>query len=114
MEKALMILFTFLVSQNFSAEAQINIDTCQAKARINYPLIKQYGLIEQTESYSLSNAGKGYLPQVSLTAKATYQSDVTKIPITIPGVKIEGLSKEQYQAVAEVDQTVWDGGMISS
>lgn len=114
MEKALIILFTFLVSQNFSAEAQINIDTCQAKARTNYPLIKQYGLIEQTESYSLSNAGKGYLPQVSLTAKATYQSDVTKIPITIPGVKIEGLSKEQYQAVAEVDQTVWDGGMISS
>lgn len=114
MKKALIILSTFLVSQYYCAEAQINIDSCQAKARINYPLIKQYGLIEQTESYSLSNAGKGYLPQVSLSAKATYQSDVTKIPITLPGIKIEGLSKEQYQAVAEVNQSVWDGGMISS
>ncbi|MDP4114331.1 MAG: TolC family protein, partial [Bacillota bacterium] len=54
------------------------------------------------------------LPQFSLSAKATYQSDVTKLPISLPGIKIEGLNKEQYQAVAEVDQTLWDGGMISS
>ena len=49
-------------------------------AHANYPQIRQYGLIEQTERYNLSNAAKGWMPQLSVNAKATYQSDVTKLP----------------------------------
>ncbi len=87
---------------------------CQTKARSNYPLIKQYDLIKQSETFNLANAQKGYLPQVTISAKATYQSDVTAVPINLPNMKIEGLDKDQYQAVAEVSQTLWDGGMIRS
>lgn len=72
------------------------------KAQANYPQVKQYGLIEQSKEFNLSNANKGYLPQVSLSAKATYQSAVTKLPITLPNVTIEGLNKDQYQSVVEV------------
>jgi outer membrane protein TolC len=96
----------------FSAGAQLSVEACQAKARANYPQIKQFDLIKQSEAFTLSNAGKAYLPQLSLSAKATYQSDVTKIPINIPGVK--GMSKDQYQAVAEANQLVWDGGAVSA
>lgn len=87
----------------------------------NYPQIRQYGLIEQTERYNLSNAAKGWMPQLSVNAKATYQSDVTKLPFDadklsaiIPGIEIPTLSKDQYQVVAEVNQTIWDGGVIRS
>lgn len=90
----------------------ITVDYLQEAAQKNYPLIKQYGLIEQTEAFNLSNASKGYLPQFSLSAKATYQSEVTQIPITMPGVT--PLNKDQYQAVAELSQTIWDGGAIES
>jgi outer membrane protein TolC len=89
---------------------QLTIETCQQKAQANYPQVKQYDLIAQSNEYTLSNANKGYLLQFSLSAKATYQSDVTKIPITIPG--ITNLSKDQYQTVAEASQLIWDGGAI--
>jgi outer membrane protein TolC len=60
------------------AQAQLTIDACQQKAQANYPLVAQYGLIRQSEQYDLENANKGYLPQLSLSAKASYQTDVPK------------------------------------
>lgn len=92
--------------------SQLRIEDCYEKAESNYPLIHTYGLIEKTKEYTLSNAGKGYLPQIQLSAKATYQSDVTKIPVDIPGIK--GLSKDQYGVTIDVHQTIWDGGYIRS
>ena len=94
------------------AQAQLTIDACQQKAQANYPLVAQYGLIRQSEQYDLENADKGYLPQLSLSAKASYQTDVTKIPFSLPGIDIPTLSKDQYQVVAEVNQVIWDGGNI--
>lgn len=90
---------------------QLTVEQCQDMARENYPLVRQYGLVERTARYSLANASKGYLPQISLSGKASYQSDVTEIPIEIPGVDI-GARKDQYQIMAELDQTLWDGGNI--
>jgi outer membrane protein TolC len=52
------------------------------------------------------------LPQLSLNARLTYQSEVTNLPIKIPGVTIPQLSKDQFQAVLEANQTIWDGGII--
>ena len=91
-------------------QAQLTIEECQKKARENYPLIKRYDLIKKSQEYTLSNAGKGYLPQFALMAKATYQSDVTSIPM--PGVPT--LSKDQYNAYIEVTQSLWDGGSIQA
>lgn len=102
----------FLLCRQFDGTAQLSLDDCYQKARNNYPLIKQYDLIEKTREYNLSNANKGYLPQALFSAKASYQSEVTKIPIHIEGV--EGLSKDQYGLTLDVNQTLWDGGEIRS
>jgi len=108
------ILFNFLIFISLlSLNAQnLNIDSCQAKAAKNYPQVKQFGLIEMTNEYNISNANKGYLPQLSVNAKLTYQSEVTNLPIKIPGVTIPSLTKDQYQAMLEVNQVIWDGGII--
>lgn len=116
-----VLLLAFIFSYN--AEAQLTLTDCQAKARANYPLVKQFGLIEQTVHYNISNANKAYLPQIVLSARASYQSDVTQIPesleqilsqITGREVTFPTLSRDQYQAVAEVSQLVWDGGVVSA
>lgn len=91
---------------------QLTVEVCQQKAQANYPEIKQLGLISQSTTFTLSNANKGYLPQFSLSAKATYQSDVTKIPISIPNINIHSLSKDQYQTTVAMSQLIWDGGAI--
>ncbi|NDW18252.1 transporter [Dysgonomonas sp. 216] len=111
MKPSVFILFLIFYYPAFCF-GQIRIEDCYAKAKANYPLIKQYGLIEKSKDYNLSNAGKGYLPQFQLSAKATYQSEVTEIPVNIPGV--EGLHKDQYSVTLDLDQTIWDGGVIGS
>ncbi|HET6992614.1 MAG TPA: TolC family protein, partial [Bacteroidia bacterium] len=59
---------------------------------------------------------KGYLPQLSFNGQVTYQSDVTKIPISfsLPGVdlSIPTISKTQFNVHGEIDQTIYDGGAI--
>ena len=61
-----------LVAVGSVAAQTLSIDSCHALAMRNYPLIKQYELIEKTKEYTLSNAGKAYLPQVSVTAIEGY------------------------------------------
>lgn len=60
-------------------QESVTITQCYEWARANYPQIHQMGLIDQTERYSLSNVGKAWLPQLSVSGKASYQSDVTKL-----------------------------------
>lgn len=108
-----LLAFILAVLPLKGAYGQLTVEQCQLLARQNYPLVRQYGLVERTARYNLANASKGYLPQVSLSGKASYQSDVTQIPIEIPGVDV-GARKDQYQIMAELDQTIWDGGNIRS
>lgn len=81
-------------------------------ARVHYPVIRQKQLVQQTAALSIDNLSKGYLPQISINGQATYQSDVTKIAISFPGVNIEPLSKDQYKLAADISQVIYDGGMI--
>jgi len=89
-----------------SAKAQVlSIDSCYALAVKNYPLIKQYELIEKTKEYTLSNAGKAYLPQVSLTAIEGYVFG------TLPSFGAAGSGSDfKFIGLAQVNQTIWDGG----
>ena len=75
-------------------------------------MVRRYGLIEKACEYDLSNAGKGYLPRFSLSGKATYQSDITRLPVEMPGIDVETAPKDQYQVMLELQQTIWDGGDI--
>ena len=98
---------------------EVSIEDCYRFAQANYPLIKQYDLIAKTKEYNLQNAGKGYLPQLAFSAKASWQSDVTEIPIDpaqlgLEGVSFPKLSQDQYGLMLDVNQTLWDGGEIKS
>ena len=101
------------------AQAQ-SLEECQQAAERNYPLIQQYGLIEKTTELTVANIQKGWLPQVSASAQATYQSDVMAWPDEMKGMlgqmglNFEGLKKDQYRVGIDVQQTVFDGGTIRS
>ena len=97
-----------------------SLEECQQAAEKNYPLIQQYGLIEKTTQLTVSNIQKGWFPQVSVSAQATYQSDVTAWPgemktmMTGMGIDMKGLTKDQYRVGIDVQQTIYDGGVIGS
>ena len=90
------------------------MEQCKAWAQGNYPVIKQYNLVEQSRRFTVENAAKAWLPKAVVSGTASYQSDVTTIPIDIPGVDIPTLSKDQYDVNITVSQQVYDGGAVSS
>lgn len=100
--------------------AQLALDECQRLARDNYPLLKKYDLISRSTAYSVSNIGKGYLPQLSFLGQATYQSAVATLPEMLQGMleqngySAKGLKKDQYRVGVNLDQLVWDGGNLSA
>ena len=110
MKRLIIVLSLLLGNLSPSVYGQLTLDSCQQRARANYPLVKRYNLIEKSNEYSMDNAGKNYLPQFTVFAKATYQSDVTKMPVSIPGITIEGVSKDQYGLTFDLTQSIWDGG----
>lgn len=93
--------------------AQVTLTECVEKARNNYPQIKELDLIREAEKYDLSNAGQSWLPQLTVSGKAQYQSDVVEMPFDIPGFDFN-LPHDQYSLVGEVSQTIWDGGSTAS
>ncbi|HCY75016.1 MAG TPA: transporter [Ignavibacteriales bacterium] len=113
--KKLFVLTLILLSFDYGySQTRITLDECYSKAYANYPLIKQKEYVMQSKDYNVSNVWKGYLPQITINGQATYQSDVTSLPISLPGIKIESLTKDQYKAYADVSQVIYDGGMMSS
>ena len=107
----IIICFAFYET-NAQNSGALSIDECYTLARQNYPLIRQGELISKAAAYGIDNAAKGYLPQFNISGQASYQSDVTKIPIKIPGMSIPELSKDQYRLSGEGTQVLFDGGAI--
>lgn len=91
---------------------EITLKECLVSCRSAMPLVQQLNLIEQSTQFGISNAAKGYLPRVSLSGQATYQSDVTKLPIELP--YIAQLSKDHYTIAFQISQLIWDGGRIAA
>jgi outer membrane protein TolC len=108
------IFFTFVIcfAGLCSRAQELSIEDCYKAVRQNYPLVKQLELISKSTAYSIENAGKGYLPQVNINGQISYQTDVTKIPVQLPGMNIPEMSKDQYRVFAEASQVLYDGGTI--
>ncbi|HKK27777.1 MAG TPA: TolC family protein [Gemmatimonadota bacterium] len=78
------------------------------------PRSEQVELRRRASGLELRNLSSGYLPQLSLSGRATYQSDVPTVPFTLPGGGGVDVPKDQYRADLEVTQLVWDGGEIAA
>nr|WP_314497051.1 TolC family protein [uncultured Prevotella sp.] len=117
MKKIMICLALIMLSSVSRAQT---LEECQQAAEKNYPLIKQYGLIAKTTQLTVKNIQKGWLPQVTASAQATYQSAVTAWPESMQsmyqqmGLNMKGLSKDQYKIGIDLQQTIYDGGSISS
>ena len=116
MKRKILILWLIALATTIRAQT---LDECQQAAEKNYPVIKRYDLIEQTTNLTVKNIKKGWLPQVTASAQATYQSDVAAWPGSMQGalqrmgLTMKGLKKDQYRAGIDLQQTLYDGGTIS-
>ena len=108
------LLFLLLFANKISGQTidRLTLSEAYDLAQKNYPAIKQKDLVRQTESLTIENLQKGYLPQITFSGQATYQSDVTGLNISFAGINIQPPSKDQYKVLADLNQTIYDGGII--
>jgi len=108
----LIPLLLLITSFFYSYGQELSLDSCQSLARKNHPLLRQLGVIDQISSLKQQNIHVLNLPQLDFTARGSWQSDVTKVALNIPGFPgIEPLSKDQYKAYIDIRQKIFDGGM---
>ena len=105
-------LIVLLFALPMGAQQSITLQECYDLVTTNYPIAKQSQLFKQQNDLDLEVISKAKLPQFDLSAQATYQSDVTSIPL--PNTGIEPLNKEQYRATLSVNQLIYNGGFINT
>lgn len=119
MKRLLSLLMIFCCIVMINAQT-LSLEECQKLAQENYPLIVQKDLIEKSGEFTVSNAKHNWLPKISLTAQATYQSDVVALPddleniLKILRIPYDGLHKDQYKAVVQIEQIIYAGGAVKS
>ena len=113
-KKSAITILILLMVLNLKAEAPdtLTLDYCHKQAIGYYPLARQKQLLAEATGLKNDNADKNYLPQFDVTGRATYQSDVTKVPISFPGVSIPTPDNEVYDLYLGLNQLIWDGGII--
>jgi outer membrane protein TolC len=107
------ILFLLLILTTWMAKGQVNaidLDQCYRLARENYPKLTDTRRQKEISDLRIKNIGIAWNPQLNLNGQATYQSEVTKVNVSIPGITIASPSNDQYKTYLDVKQTIYDGG----
>jgi outer membrane protein TolC len=91
----------------------LKLEECYQKVMEQFPLNKQIKIYDNILELRLKNLNSKYLPEPSLNAQTTYQSDVTVFPLSLPGVSIPQQHKDGYQVSLLANQLIYDFGVIS-
>lgn len=111
--KKILLFFIFISTTALGQTIErTSLEECYRLAQDNFPMVRQRGLIRESNTLNINSLKNNYLPQIELNAQATYQSDVTSFPVKLPNVEVTPLSKDQYKATLDVKQILWDGGVI--
>jgi outer membrane protein TolC len=88
----------------------ITPEYCYKRALATYPLTRQSELYSRMHDLQINTLKAGNLPQVMLNGQASYQSDVTEIPIHLPNVTIPTMDPDMYKATLDFSQVIYSGG----
>ena len=106
-----ILITSFLLAAFYSnAQQSLTLTDCYALANKNYPIAKHIGLLQQKSDYEVDALQTGKLPKIDLVAQGSYQNQVT----TIPNPVLEPLNKDQYRANFDVNQLIYNGGLIDA
>ena len=110
-----LIIITLLLATGSYAQ-EINLEECFRLVEENHPKAGEKGLLDKSLQVRLQQLNKNFLPQLNLSAQATYQSEVTRVDIDVPAMNLDIPSpdKDQYKATLNLSQTIYDGGLTKT
>jgi len=111
--KILFVLFFTVLRIGFAQET-LHLSDCYTLLDNNYPLLKQAAYYDQQNDLDLAIIKNKKKPSFEFDAQGNYLSDVTHLPIQLPNVSIAKPNLLQYKAYAQVNQLIYDGGLIKA
>lgn len=112
-----LLLLILSIGSNYGANGQQKswtLEQIQEMAKINYPQIKQYELIEQSREYNVSNAGKAYLPAFDVTMIGGVIDGFPSFSSSPGGDSGSSDPAVNLITVVQLRQTIWDGGITKA
>lgn len=100
----------FVQSAWSQGDSAITPDYCYRRALATYPLTRQSDLYSRIHDLQINTLKAGNLPQVTLNGQASYQSDVTELPIHLPNIVIPTMDRDMYKATLDFSQVIYSGG----
>lgn len=100
-----------LISVGYT-QSTLTLDECYRQAETHSPQAGQTRLIQEATELQLKLLNRNFMPQSRLNGQATWQSDVTSVPIKLPNFEITPPPKDQYKLTLDVTQSIWDGGAV--
>jgi len=117
--KMIILIFLIAVTALFSQE-KLTLEECRTEVKKNFPVYQNKEYLKSSFKMKSKNLFTNYYPKMTLSAQATYQSDVTEFPIKFPSSPLftiespEAPDKDRYQLQLDVKQLIWDGGLVKS
>jgi outer membrane protein TolC len=96
-----------------SAQDTLRLPALQDAAVQQDPRARQLLLQEAATELRLRNIAAERLPSLTFLGEASHQSEVPGIPIELPGMEIPQPPKSRYEAAVNVEQLLYDGGVLS-
>jgi outer membrane protein TolC len=116
MKQIILLLLLCLSAPTTILCQSLQLTECQALARKNHPQLKQEGVIEELYQLHVKSINSSNLPQIDLTGRASYQSEVTKIDLNLPiqGIQLPEFSKDQYKLYIDIKEKIYDFGLAKN
>ncbi|MDV7139857.1 TolC family protein [Maribacter sp. TH_r10] len=106
----LLLFFPFVLI----AQQTLTLDECFDRVTKNHPIAEQIALLRTKSNLDLEAINKEKLPQLDINAQATYQSDVTHLPVALPNITVNYANKDQYKATLDASLPIYNGGLIDA
>lgn len=118
MKKILNIILLATLPGLLSAQVlSVSLDECRSSAKENWPTFKKMAYQQENRELINKTLNKNYLPKLTLSGSATYQSEVVVFPeIGIPGMSefFPTFPNDNYRADLQLTQVIYDGGNTKS
>lgn len=110
-----MMTGTLLLSITYAKADTLTFDQGYKLAKANFPILQQNLIQDDVLAVKLKEWNTRMLPSLQIKGTATYQSAVPELSINIPGQNLRlDLPKDRYQLYAELNQSIYDGGMLKA
>jgi outer membrane protein len=116
MKKAVLFVCTSLINAVLYCQPadSLSLEVCIRAVEQRSPLNNQKTLSGEALAFKLKNLGSNWLPDIGINAQANYNSETVNFSDILKNLPepVVSLPLDQYKVSADINQQLYDGGMI--